>query len=379
MHDFLAYNRSELIARCHAKVLLRAAGTRTAVGSNHAHGISVFIDQLIATLRAEHMPGAPHPPAPDAPVLPDMGESATLHGRELMRSGFTVEEVVHDYGDLCQAISDLAVERDEPIAVHEFRILNRCLDEAIARAVTEHGLQHDMAVAADQMGANTLRLGMLAHELRNQLCTATVALSIIKLGNVGVSGATGKVLERALGGLAHLIDRSLAEARATAGTPVHRTLLPLAEFIYEARLIASLGAAQTGSRLRVPDIAPTLAIRADRDLMQAALGNLLQNAVKFSPPGAQITLSARAAGDRILIEVQDQCGGLPEGAVERIGAPFIQMGQDRSGLGLGLAIVKRSVEANQGLLRVRDLPGQGCVFTIDLPRHRTTRPALVAQ
>jgi signal transduction histidine kinase len=376
LHEFLARHRGELIDRCRAKVLLRAAGARTSVGGDHAHGIRVFIDQLVAKMRAEHMPGAPHPPSPDATALPTLGESATLHGRELMRGGFTVEEVVHDYGDLCQAITDLAFERDEPVTVHEFRILNRCLDDAIACAVTEYGHQHDIAVAADHLGSTSLRLGMLAHELRNQLCTATLALSVIKQGKVGVSGGTGKVLERALTGLGQLIDRSLAEVRATAGTAVHRTLLPLAEFIYEARIIASLGATQQGGRMVVPDIAPTLAILADRDLMQAAVGNLLQNAFKHSPPGAEITLTARAAGDRILIEIRDQCGGLPVGAAGRMFSPYTQLGADRSGVGLGLSIAKRSVEANQGQLRVRDLPGQGCISTIDLPRHRTARPPL---
>ncbi|MDH5835240.1 sensor histidine kinase [Luteimonas kalidii] len=376
MHEFLGLHRSELIARCHAKVLLRAAGARTRFAGDHAHGIHLFIDQLVATLRAERIPGAPHAPPPDAPALPDMGQSATLHGRELMRGGFTVEEVVHDYGDLCQAISDLAFERDEPITVHEFRILNRCLDDAIACAVTEYGHQHDLAVAADHLGSTSLRLGMLAHELRNQLCTATLALAVLKEGKVGVSSGTGKVLERALTGLGQLIDRSLAEVRATAGTAVHRTLLPLAEFVYEARIIASLGAAQQGGRMVVPDIAPTLAILADRDLMQAAVGNLLQNAFKHSPAGAEITLSARAAGNRILIEIRDQCGGLPAGAAERMFSPYTQLGGNRSGVGLGLSIARRSVEANQGHLRVRDLPGSGCVFTIDLPRHRTAHAVL---
>jgi len=65
----------------------------------------------------------------------------------------------------------------------------------------------------------------------------------------------------------------------------------------------------------------------------------------------------------------DHCGGLPPGAIEKIFLPFTQNGEDRSGLGLGLAICRRSVEANNGTLQVRDIPGSGCVFTIELPRH----------
>ncbi|MEA3139751.1 MAG: hypothetical protein QOK23_1920, partial [Gammaproteobacteria bacterium] len=63
----------------------------------------------------------------------------------------------------------------------------------------------------------------------------------------------------------------------------------------------------------------------------------------------------------------DHCGGLPSDIPEKLLLPYVQRGQDRSGLGLGLDICRRSVEANNGFLRVRDVPGSGCVFSIDLP------------
>ncbi len=85
-------------------------------------------------------------------------------------------------------------------------------------------------------------------------------------------------------------------------------------------------------------------------------------------------LNAYAVADRILIEVQDQCGGLAAGEAEKMFLPFTQGGEDETGLGLGLSISRRSVEVNKGTLSVRDLPGSGCVFTIDLPRHTLTEP-----
>ena len=72
-----------------------------------------------------------------------MGASATAHGKQLLELGYTVDQVVHDYGDICQAITDLAVERDAPFSVNEFRTLNRCLDNAIADAVTEFSARRD--------------------------------------------------------------------------------------------------------------------------------------------------------------------------------------------------------------------------------------------
>ena len=82
-----------------------------------------------------------------------------------------------------------------------------------------------------------------------------------------------------------------------------------------------------------------------------------------------MTLRAYSQGSRVLIDVQDHCGGLPPGNAEEMFMPFRQTGTDRSGMGLGLSICKRGVEANDGVLTVRNLPGSGCVFTIDLPRH----------
>jgi signal transduction histidine kinase len=106
----------------------------------------------------------------------------------------------------------------------------------------------------------------------------------------------------------------------------------------------------------------------DREMLVSAVSNLLQNAFKFTERHTEVSLNAYAAGNRILIEIADHCGGLPVGALETMFLPFTQVGQDTSGLGLGLSIARRSVEANHGVLSVRDVPGSGCVFTIDLPR-----------
>jgi signal transduction histidine kinase len=116
-------------------------------------------------------------------------------------------------------------------------------------------------------------------------------------------------------------------------------------------------------------------------MLAAAVGNLLQNAFKFTERNTEVSLRAYASGDRVLIDVADGCGGLPAGDAEKMFQAFTQNGQDRSGLGLGLSISRSSVQANDGILRVRDLPGEGCVFTIDLPRRSlpVTAPPAAAQ
>ena len=304
-----------------------------------------------------------------APATSDIGITAAQHGRELSRHGFTVEQVVHDYGDLCQAITELASERGMTIGVEEFQTLNRCLDNAIADAVTEFARQRNLAIADRQRQTFNEQLGVLAHELRNHIQTATIVVAAIKSGHVGLAGSTGAVLNRSLIGMRNLIDRSLAEVRVSAGIPATRQRISVADFIAEVELSVALEAKARECTLTIPAVDPKLAVDVDPDVLQSALGNLLQNAFKFTRHGTDVRLNAYAAGDRVRIDVEDCCGGLPAGDAEHLFLPFTQGGADRSGVGLGLSICRRSVEANDGVLSVRDRPGSGCVFTIDLPRH----------
>ena len=309
------------------------------------------------------------PSGGEKPPSSEIGEAAGQHGRELLLRGFTVDQVVHVYGDLVEAITDLAFEQNEPIEIDEFRTLNRCLDNGIADAVTEFSYQHDLLEAGKHSSALNERLGSFAHELRNLLSTATLAVTALKAGQVGMAGATGAVLDASLVGLRNLIDRSLTEVRMSAGMPVQRRLFSLAHFVEEVKLSATLEAQGEECEFVVAPVDPRLALDADRDLLFSAVGNLLQNAFKFTRRHTEVALSAYALADRILIEVEDHCGGLPPGDAAALFLSFTQCSEERSGLGLGLSIARRSVEANEGILSVRDNPPSGCVFTIDLPRE----------
>jgi signal transduction histidine kinase len=169
--------------------------------------------------------------------------------------------------------------------------------------------------------------------------------------------------------MAKLINRSLSEVRMNAGLQSLHHLFSLSDFIADVKLSASLQAHVKGCSLSISSVDPNLVIDADRDLLHSAVGNLLQNAFKFTRPNTEVTLNAYALADRILIEVKDNCGGLAPGEAEKMFDPFIQNNADKTGVGLGLSIARRSVEANGGTLSVRDIPGTGCVFTINLHRH----------
>jgi signal transduction histidine kinase len=352
LHEFILENRDALISRTRAKVSARPWPS----ASTHEleNGIPLFLTQLWETLRRETSPA----PYPDGSI----GSTAAKHGRDLLAKGYTVSQVVHDYGDVCQAITELAVERMATVSPEEFHTLNRCLDTAIAEAVTEYARLKDELVSHQE----TERLGQVAHELRNQLQTALLSFQVLKSGSVGVAGSTGAVLGRSLVGLRDLIDSTLAEVRLAATTHA-RDRVSLLVFVDEVAVAANLHAEYREIRLRVEPVDPALAVDVDPQLLASALMNLLQNAFKYTRPNGSVTLRTRAAGGSVFIEVEDECGGAQKNEADPFRPFGERRGNDRSGLGLGLSISRKAVRANGGEVHTRTLPGKGCIFAIELP------------
>jgi hypothetical protein len=372
MHHFLATCRDELIRRCQTKVGERPG--RAAAPAQLLDGVPVFLAQLQRTLEAEA--GNDHgtsmeisgPARGDSAPPCEMGVSAAAHGRQLLELGFTVDQAVHDYGDLCQAITDLAFEQNELFAIDELRTLHRCLDHAIADAVTEFGSRRDAALARQQESDLLERAGGLLHGVRNSLSRASLAIGAMELGNLPMAGATGAVLKRSVASVQKLVESATDDLGSKPGATGSREVFSLALFVADAASETAALAKTAGGGLRATPIDPLLALSANRERMLAALASLLDNAFKFSLPRSQVSLNAHASGHRILIDVEDRCGGLPHGDIERMFSPFTQRSGDRAGPGLGLAAARQSIEADGGLLSVRDVPGTGCVFTISLPR-----------
>ena len=171
LEDFIGEYRDELIHRCEAKVDSRVSPPDKA--DSH-YGVPLFLDQLREQLRD------------GAQESEEISDSAKKHGHDLLKQGFTIDQVVHDYGDVCQSITDLAVELGAPISTDDFRTLNRCLDNAIAGAVTEFTREQGVTRSKRSTELNTLIEG------------AVFAFRIIRAGDVGVGGTTGAVVERNL-------------------------------------------------------------------------------------------------------------------------------------------------------------------------------------
>lgn len=353
LHEFISTRRAEIIARTRTQMALRTAPRPSR--RELETGVPLFLDQLVTALR-----GGSHPPEEDFRAI---GTTAAIHGGNLLELGFTVSQVVHGYGDVCQVVTALAQDTEAAITTEEFHILNRCLDDAIAEAVTEYIRLRERAISEEE----TMRSGLLAHELRNALSGANLGFELIKRGTVATGGSVGAMVSRNLARIGSLIDRSLTELRVQAGVE-YRENVAVAELIEEAEIDGVLAAATRNVTLTVTTVERDVAVRVDRQVVSGVIANLMQNAFKFTRADGLVALRASATSARVVIEVEDECGGLPPGKIEGLFGAFQQRGDDRSGLGVGLFISRKGVESNDGVLGVRDIPGKGCVFTIDLPR-----------
>jgi hypothetical protein len=188
LSDFIDTNRDELIGRCRAKVAGRSGPPATE--AELGHGVPMFLEQLCEEL--VNGPSETH----------EITKSAKENGHDHLLREFTISQVVHGYGDVCQSVTDLAVELAAPIATDDFRTMNRCLDDAIAGAVTQY---------AEEQQRN---LDGTTSELRRLTDAAIAAFEILQDGKVGFGGSTAAVVRRSL----ELI-RSLADKQHTALAP----------------------------------------------------------------------------------------------------------------------------------------------------------------
>jgi signal transduction histidine kinase len=352
LYQFVEMHREQIVSRTRDRV--RGRPWPSVSNREIEHGVPLFLAQLAATLRLE---------ATATPFSSDaIGATAARHGAELSAVGFSVAQVVHDYGDICQAITEIAVEEHAPITVEEFHTLNRCLDTAIAEAVTEHTRLTVQRRSEEEVE----HLATTAHELRDVLNGALLAFHTLKRGAVAINGSTGAVLGRSLMSLRDLVDRTFSEVRLAAGQQ-RRERLGVTTFFDEIAAIGVLHSEYRSIRFTVLPLDPTLAVDADPQLLTSAVMNLLHNAFKNTPAGGTVSLRAHAHRGRLLVDIEDECGGIPEHTRDLFQPFGERRGRDRSGLGLGLWIARQAVRAHGGDIHVRNMPGKGCIFTMDVP------------
>jgi signal transduction histidine kinase len=324
--------------------------------------LSDFLDELIDGIRADQERGRLGAATTDSPT-------ARAHGRQRFELGFDIGAIVREYGALRDVIFIVMEESGAAFTVAEMRSLSWYLVGGIANAATKYAQERD----AELRRQTEKHVGFLAHELRNPLASLRFAFAKLeRLGLPSEGDRASSIVKTGINKLSELIDHALVGMKLQAGVELQVEDLPIQPFVEALHVETSLDAQD--KQIAVELEIGAACLRADRKYLGSALSNLIRNAVKFTRAGGTINVRVKGAGDRVVFEVEDECGGLPEGDIQKVFDPFVQLGQDRSGCGLGLAIAKQAVEAHEGSLRVHDLAGRGCVFVLDLPVAGPRRP-----
>jgi signal transduction histidine kinase len=380
LYEFLLKNQKEVLAMTEKKTLELAGATPSSLQLKQ--GLPIFYSQLMEVLQLEGKPkfanrvnvhgmvtAANHSDEPALAIASGRPNEAMLataggrHGQELQRLGYTLSHVVHAYGAMCQSITKLASIKNAHITADEFHDLNRCLDVAIAGAVTEYQSQRNN----EDKNREIEHLGFLAHELRNALSSVNISIRMIKMGTVGFGGSTGQILENSLKRIESLIDRSLTEVRLRVDPIPYVENAFLIHLVDQIVITADVEAAEREQTIEI-QIDPKLIIEADQQLFYSALSNLIQNAIKYTRIGGHIHVRGNLVGDQIVVEVEDECGGLSDSKLDLF-KPYAQANLNKEGLGLGLTIAKRAITLNKGVIEVKNLPSKGCIFKITLPKQ----------
>jgi signal transduction histidine kinase len=310
-----------------------------------------FIDELIGALH------------PDALSLTSLGENAVEHGAQRLNLGFNIAEVVREYGTLHRCIIEIAGEGGVAIARDEQTVIARWLNQGLANAVSQYVTERDI----EQQRETSAHLGIIAHEIRTPLSSARVACDLLKRVEPSGGSRAVEILERALRQARGVVDNVLTHASLTLSLTPRLEAFSLRETLEEVAFDYGAEAEAKGIEVVVTVMPEDLVIDADARLLRSAVSNLLQNALRFSQPSSTTTVRAKLTEGHVFIEIEDTCGGLPPGRADDVFKPVVQRGQGETTFGLGLPIAQQAARAHNGTLKVRDLPGKGCIFTLDLP------------
>ncbi len=291
----------------------------------------------------------------------------------------------------CKAIICCPLIKDGKLvammAVHQDRPRNWSADDvALVEEVVERCWVHIERVRATEALHEADRrknefLAILAHELRNPLAPMRNGLQLMKLA-AGDGAAMVKVrdmMERQVQQMSHLVNDLLDIARITSGNlDLKRQRLELASVV-AAAVETSMPLIDAGAHVLAVELPETpLPLDADPLRVAQVLGNVLNNAAKYTPRGGRIALSARRDGAMAAIAISDSGIGIPESARANVFEMFAQVGDSlgraQGGLGIGLSLSRRLIELHGGSIVLEESTPHGSTFVIRLPLAESAAP-----
>lgn len=246
---------------------------------------------------------------------------------------------------------------------------------ALERELTDQHLQAERDRADVALKNRDDFLGMVAHDLRGFMGDIAMrAALVVRASGDHEQGAKlrafGEGIQRSTAGMKRLVGDLLDVAAIEAGhLQVQATADDLARVLQDAAEPFRAAAGKKGIALDLDEAPGPVPALFDHDRVIQVLGNLVGNAIKFTPNGGRITLRLREAGDQVQLLVADTGVGIPPAELERIFDRYTQLTpSDRRGLGLGLYISRCLVEAQRGRIWATSTPGAGSEFSFTLPR-----------
>jgi signal transduction histidine kinase len=353
------------------------------------------VDLALAAVLVERQVLASVPAAPSAPpfaelILPRFGEfllnsgtitesqlqTALARQRELLASGrsVTIGQVLLEMGMVSRAQLDLASVRQVRQLQQTLQENNRRLEQCL---VEEQGKLREALRKLNEL--NELKLNFIAtiqHELRTPLAHIKGYGELLARGTLGPLNPEQQDAIDTLGRSAARLERLINDLlRFTASAKGEMTLNPapvsLAQLSARVLETSAPKAAQSDLQLRGEIPADLPPVMADAEKMHWALLQLVDNAIKFTPPGGAVTLGAEAKDQRVRVFVRDTGIGIPPERLDEIFHPFHQLDGSSTrrygGLGLGLALVKHIVVSHHSQVEVVSAPGRGSTFAFELP------------
>lgn len=361
LQDLIVENSARIVELTAQRRKLRDSSEASPVIFNAVPTFLAHLVDALSPMASSHELGVVF-----ANITRKISEEAEIYGRSLQRRGYTLPQLVRAYGDICQVLTQLANDTGDRLSARDFSVLNSCLDEAVASAVTAYSRQRERYLARERLYQQQL----LTYELSTLLSVAT--LSFERISDHTTRGGDGGRAAHAqsLSALREAIQQAVTDARHGADLVPRLEVIVVRELLGELMVGAAIQARERGLVLTLESALEDTAINGDRRLLSSAIWSLLQSAFERARPQGEVRLRATATQALVSIDVCDEAGG-------RVGecrssfewqSPTLLHDHERDDLGLAIAV--RAAQAHLGDLHIHDVVGEGTVYSLELPRLR---------